>query len=196
MSTAVATTSAAAPADRARGARLRPGRRLRRAPARRQSACYLHRCSRPLDRRDAGARARDQPLRDHVHPARASLRSNASVVSRSASSPSQEELRFAGHPTLGTASWLYWNHPALRGAEQIMLDLRSRPHPRALYAAAAGRARRLRNHAAERPSLRRDSRSRRAGCRARALDRRSRSRPARADRLDRHGLLHCAAALA
>src|SRR6202051_2364157 len=23
----------------------------------------------------------------------------------------QEELEFAGHPTLGTASWLYWNHP-------------------------------------------------------------------------------------
>jgi trans-2,3-dihydro-3-hydroxyanthranilate isomerase len=36
----------------------------------------------------------------------------------------QEELLFAGHPTLGTASWLYWNHPALKGAEQITLDLR------------------------------------------------------------------------
>jgi trans-2,3-dihydro-3-hydroxyanthranilate isomerase len=35
----------------------------------------------------------------------------------------QEELRFAGHPTLGTASWLYWNHPVLRGAETITLDL-------------------------------------------------------------------------
>ncbi|MEO6909690.1 MAG: PhzF family phenazine biosynthesis protein [Edaphobacter sp.] len=35
----------------------------------------------------------------------------------------EEELRFAGHPTLGTASWLYWNHPTLRGAEQITLDL-------------------------------------------------------------------------
>jgi trans-2,3-dihydro-3-hydroxyanthranilate isomerase len=35
----------------------------------------------------------------------------------------QEELRFAGHPTLGTASWLYWNHPVLRGAEVITLDL-------------------------------------------------------------------------
>ncbi len=34
-----------------------------------------------------------------------------------------EELPFAGHPTLGTASWLYWNHPALRGAETITLDL-------------------------------------------------------------------------
>ena len=34
-----------------------------------------------------------------------------------------EELRFAGHPTLGTASWLYWNHPVLRGAETITLDL-------------------------------------------------------------------------
>ncbi len=34
-----------------------------------------------------------------------------------------EEVPFAGHPTLGTASWLYWNHPVLRGAEQITLDL-------------------------------------------------------------------------
>ncbi|WP_263383647.1 PhzF family phenazine biosynthesis protein [Granulicella arctica] len=35
----------------------------------------------------------------------------------------QEELRFAGHPTLGTASWLYWKHPVFKGAEQITLDL-------------------------------------------------------------------------
>jgi trans-2,3-dihydro-3-hydroxyanthranilate isomerase len=34
-----------------------------------------------------------------------------------------EEVPFAGHPTLGTASWLYWNHPVLRGAKQITLDL-------------------------------------------------------------------------
>jgi trans-2,3-dihydro-3-hydroxyanthranilate isomerase len=39
----------------------------------------------------------------------------------------QEELQFAGHPTLGTASWLYWNHPTLREAEQITLDLRVGP---------------------------------------------------------------------
>ena len=35
----------------------------------------------------------------------------------------QEELPFAGHPTLGTAAWLYWNHPRLRGAERIVLAL-------------------------------------------------------------------------
>jgi trans-2,3-dihydro-3-hydroxyanthranilate isomerase len=35
----------------------------------------------------------------------------------------EEELPFAGHPTLGTASWLYWNHPRLHGAEIISLDL-------------------------------------------------------------------------
>jgi trans-2,3-dihydro-3-hydroxyanthranilate isomerase len=35
----------------------------------------------------------------------------------------QEELPFAGHPTLGTATWLYLNHPTLRGAETIMLRL-------------------------------------------------------------------------
>jgi trans-2,3-dihydro-3-hydroxyanthranilate isomerase len=34
-----------------------------------------------------------------------------------------EEVPFAGHPTLGTASWLYWNHPVLHGARQITLDL-------------------------------------------------------------------------
>jgi trans-2,3-dihydro-3-hydroxyanthranilate isomerase len=41
----------------------------------------------------------------------------------------QEELRFAGHPTLGTASWLYWNHPTFQGAEQITLDLPVGPIP-------------------------------------------------------------------
>jgi trans-2,3-dihydro-3-hydroxyanthranilate isomerase len=40
-----------------------------------------------------------------------------------------EELPFAGHPTLGTASWLYWNHPTLRGAETITLDLNVGPIP-------------------------------------------------------------------
>ena len=41
----------------------------------------------------------------------------------------EEELRFAGHPTLGTASWLYWNHPTLRGSEQITLELAVGPIP-------------------------------------------------------------------
>jgi trans-2,3-dihydro-3-hydroxyanthranilate isomerase len=40
-----------------------------------------------------------------------------------------EEVPFAGHPTLGTASWLYWNHPVFRGAEQITLDLGIGPIP-------------------------------------------------------------------
>jgi trans-2,3-dihydro-3-hydroxyanthranilate isomerase len=40
-----------------------------------------------------------------------------------------EEVPFAGHPTLGTASWLYWNHPVLRGAGQITLDLGVGPIP-------------------------------------------------------------------
>ena len=40
-----------------------------------------------------------------------------------------EEVPFAGHPTLGTASWLYWDHPVLRGAEQITLDLGIGPIP-------------------------------------------------------------------
>jgi trans-2,3-dihydro-3-hydroxyanthranilate isomerase len=40
-----------------------------------------------------------------------------------------EEVPFAGHPTLGTASWLYWNHPVLRGAPEITLDLGVGPIP-------------------------------------------------------------------
>jgi trans-2,3-dihydro-3-hydroxyanthranilate isomerase len=40
-----------------------------------------------------------------------------------------EELPFAGHPTLGTASWLYWNHPWLSAAEEIVLDLNVGPIP-------------------------------------------------------------------
>jgi trans-2,3-dihydro-3-hydroxyanthranilate isomerase len=38
-----------------------------------------------------------------------------------------EELPFAGHPTLGTSSWLYFNHPELRGAERITLQLNVGP---------------------------------------------------------------------
>jgi trans-2,3-dihydro-3-hydroxyanthranilate isomerase len=41
----------------------------------------------------------------------------------------REELEFAGHPTLGTASWLYGNHPILHGASEIALDLRLGPIP-------------------------------------------------------------------
>jgi trans-2,3-dihydro-3-hydroxyanthranilate isomerase len=50
----------------------------------------------------------------------------------------EEELEFAGHPTLGTASWLYWNHPALKGAAAITLDLRVGPIPVRFDPPAAG----------------------------------------------------------
>lgn len=36
----------------------------------------------------------------------------------------QEELEFAGHPTLGTATWIHGNHPVMKGARQITLELR------------------------------------------------------------------------
>ena len=39
----------------------------------------------------------------------------------------QEELPFAGHPTLGTASWLHWNHAKLRGSCSITLALEVGP---------------------------------------------------------------------
>lgn len=38
-----------------------------------------------------------------------------------------EELPFAGHPTLGTATWLYRNHSVLQGAETITLALNAGP---------------------------------------------------------------------
>lgn len=41
----------------------------------------------------------------------------------------QEEFPFAGHPTLGTATWLYLNHAMLRGAETITLALNVGPIP-------------------------------------------------------------------
>ena len=41
----------------------------------------------------------------------------------------QEELLFAGHPTLGTATWLHLNHPIFRGAARITLDLPVGPIP-------------------------------------------------------------------
>jgi trans-2,3-dihydro-3-hydroxyanthranilate isomerase len=50
----------------------------------------------------------------------------------------REELKFAGHPTLGTASWLYWNHALLRGAETITLDLRVGPIPVSFIPPKAG----------------------------------------------------------
>lgn len=39
----------------------------------------------------------------------------------------QEELPFAGHPTLGTASWLHLNHPPLAGAGELKLLLNVGP---------------------------------------------------------------------
>lgn len=41
----------------------------------------------------------------------------------------EEELPFAGHPTLGTASWLRLHHPTLRGAREITLRLKVGPIP-------------------------------------------------------------------
>jgi trans-2,3-dihydro-3-hydroxyanthranilate isomerase len=41
----------------------------------------------------------------------------------------EEELPFAGHPTLGTASWLQRNHPAVLGAGTITLRLNAGPVP-------------------------------------------------------------------
>ena len=40
-----------------------------------------------------------------------------------------EELPFAGHPTLGTASWIFNHHPIYRGQETITLRLQVGPIP-------------------------------------------------------------------
>ena len=49
-----------------------------------------------------------------------------------------EELPFAGHPTLGTAAWLFWHHPALQGAECITLQANAGPITVRFEAAAVG----------------------------------------------------------
>ena len=49
-----------------------------------------------------------------------------------------EELPFAGHPTLGTASWLWANHRSLRGADEIRLRLNAGTIPVRFRAPAAG----------------------------------------------------------
>ena len=49
-----------------------------------------------------------------------------------------EELPFAGHPTLGTASWLWANHPTLRSTEQVSLRLDAGTIPVRFRAPAAG----------------------------------------------------------
>ncbi len=50
----------------------------------------------------------------------------------------QEELPFAGHPTLGTASWLRLNHPPVQGDETITLRLNAGPIPVRFRAPGAG----------------------------------------------------------
>jgi trans-2,3-dihydro-3-hydroxyanthranilate isomerase len=52
----------------------------------------------------------------------------------------QEELPFAGHPTLGTAAWLYGHHAQLRGSETITLDLKGGPVTVTFRAPVAGEA--------------------------------------------------------
>ena len=50
----------------------------------------------------------------------------------------QEELPFAGHPTLGTASWLHLHYPPLQGAPEIKLRLNVGPIPVRFDAPPAG----------------------------------------------------------
>lgn len=53
----------------------------------------------------------DDPEQDRLHGVRVRIFTT------------QEELPFAGHPTLGTATWLHLHHPALRGADALTLHL-------------------------------------------------------------------------
>ena len=41
----------------------------------------------------------------------------------------REELQFAGHPTLGTATWVHLSHPLFAGQQTVTLDLRVGPIP-------------------------------------------------------------------
>jgi len=50
----------------------------------------------------------------------------------------EEELPFAGHPTLGTATWLYLHHSRLRGSQEITLALNVGPITVRFASAQAG----------------------------------------------------------
>jgi trans-2,3-dihydro-3-hydroxyanthranilate isomerase len=52
----------------------------------------------------------------------------------------EEELPFAGHPTLGTAAWLWANHAALQGADEVKLRLKAGTIPVRFTAPAEGEA--------------------------------------------------------
>lgn len=52
----------------------------------------------------------------------------------------EEELPFAGHPTLGTAALLQWEHPALKGAESVTLRESAGPITVRFEAGAGGRS--------------------------------------------------------
>lgn len=49
-----------------------------------------------------------------------------------------EEFPFAGHPTLGTAAWLWANHPTWRGADEVRLHLNVGTIPVRFRAPAGG----------------------------------------------------------
>lgn len=51
-----------------------------------------------------------------------------------------EEFPFAGHPTLGTAAWLWTNHPTLRGSDEIRLRLNVGTIPVRFRTPASGEA--------------------------------------------------------
>ena len=74
----------------------------------------------------------------------------------------REELPFAGHPTLGTASWLYWHHAGVRGQETVRLKLNAGGGAGAVrrWERWAGR---VWDHAPGRPDVWRDVRRWRSG---------------------------------
>ena len=73
-------------------------------------------------RRNAEARQRDEPLRDDLHHSTRPATERAKGV-RVRIFTTQEELPFAGHPTLGTACTIRSFFPEYAGAEEIVLDL-------------------------------------------------------------------------
>ncbi len=52
----------------------------------------------------------------------------------------QEELPFAGHPTLGTAAWLRAHHPPVKGADEVVLQMQAGPIPVRFETGEDGRA--------------------------------------------------------
>ena len=148
-----------------------------------------------IHRGDAGASPARRTSRNNLHPPsrRRQIERERGVQVRIFTV--REELPFAGHPTLGTASWLYLNHPTLRGRADDHARPARRPIPVTFTRQQSGHG--VFGTMRQNDPVFGEVHDRAASrARHRPHRRRPRPRPAHPDRLHWHAVLHRSAALA